>query len=178
MKNLLRAIAIAFAIGSAPAGAAADQADKPGASSPGARQQAGFAAAARLAPPYSFADILNFPFVPDPRAPAGVAMGYSPQGAEPTLIDDLPLVPNSGVDGAGWKPGAIPSSNGSQIDLSRAFVPDAFAARASGAAGRNQGDEYLVPVAAAPEPSGGEMLLCGLTVLAFMARRKIQPVAG
>jgi len=68
---------------------------------------------------------------------------------------------------------ALPSSH-SQIVLSTAPAPGS--SRASGTGDGRQVGGYLVSVAAVPEPSGGAMLLCGLAVLAFIARRKTQSV--
>jgi len=71
--------------------------------------------------------------------------------------------------------GTASSLNGSQIALAMVPVPGSFSSRSSGAVdGQQGGGGSLVSVAAVPEPSGGAMLLCGLAVLAFIARRKTQ----
>ena len=97
------------------------------------------------------------------------AVAYAPQGTSAGLAHAGNLQLPSGVNGP-----ALPSSH-SQIALST--VPAPGSSRSSGTADGRQGGGYLVSVAAVPEPSGGAMLLCGLAVLVFIARRKTRPVA-
>ena len=73
--------------------------------------------------------------------------------------------------------GTASSSNDSRVALSMVPVPGGSSSHTSRTPDRQQGGGYLVSVAAVPEPSGGAMLLCGLAVLAFIARRKTRPVA-
>ena len=70
--------------------------------------------------------------------------------------------------------GTASSSSGSQIALAMVPVPGGSSSRSAETSDAQRGGGYLVSVAAVPEPSGGAMLLCGLAVLAFIARRKTQ----
>ena len=96
------------------------------------------------------------------------AVGYAPQGTSAGVAHAANLQLPSGFNGA------ASSSNDSRIDLSTVPAPGSSLLRSSGTADGQQGGGYLVSVAAIPEPSGGAMLLCGLVVLAFIARRKTQ----
>jgi len=98
------------------------------------------------------------------------AVGYVPQGTPAGLTQAGNLRLSSGVNGA------ASFSNGSPINLSAVPAPGSSSLRSSGTGDRQQGNGYLVSIAAVPEPSGGAMLLCGLVVLAFIARRKTESV--
>jgi len=101
-----------------------------------------------------------------------MAAGHTPQETSAGLAHAASLHPASGASGT------ASSSNGSQITLAMVTVPGRSPLRSSGAAEGRQGAADLISVAAVPEPSGGAMLLCGLAVLAFIARRKIEPMAN
>jgi hypothetical protein len=100
------------------------------------------------------------------------AAGLTPQGTSVGLAHAGSLQSSSGASGA-----ASSSSNASQVALAMVTVPGRSPLRSSAAADGRQGGGVLVSVVGVPEPSGGAMLLCGLAVLAFIARRKTQPVA-
>ena len=70
--------------------------------------------------------------------------------------------------------GTAASSNDSRIALVTMPAPGNASLRSAATSDGQRGGGYLVSVAAVPEPSGGAMLLCGLAVLAFIARRKTQ----
>jgi len=102
-----------------------------------------------------------------------VAAGHTPQGTPAGLAHAGSLHRSSGASGA-----TASNSNGSQITLAMVTVPGRSPLGSSGAAEGRQDGVDLISVAAVPEPSGGAMLLCGLAVLAFIARRKIEPMAN
>lgn len=98
---------------------------------------------------------------------------YTPQGAATVglaHVDNL-VLPSAAS-------GVASSSNATQIDLSPARRAGSSPSRTSGTAAGQQGGRYLVPIEAVPKPSGGAMLLCGLAVLVFIARRKTRPVGA
>ena len=101
------------------------------------------------------------------------AVGFATQGTSVGAAHAANLQLPSGVNGT------ASFLNDSQIALSMVPAPGGSGGsslRSSGTPDAQQGGGYLVSVAAEPEPSGGAMLLCGLAVLAFIARRKTQPV--
>ena len=98
------------------------------------------------------------------------AVAYAPQGTSAGLAHAGNLQLPSGVNGA-----ALPASY-SQI-AHPSMVPVSGGSSIRSGADKQQGGGYLVSVAAVPEPSGGAMVLCGLAVLVFIARRKTRPVA-
>lgn len=142
--------------------------------SPTAQQQADFYATS------SFADIFNFTVGTEYQTVLASAVNYAPDGtgAGQTHVTDLTLTLYAGSDATGSVMGEVSSSNGSMIDLSQALVAGDYSARIAGVADGQLGGGYLVSVAAVPEPAGWMMLLCGLMVVAFIARRKTDFVAS
>jgi hypothetical protein len=96
------------------------------------------------------------------------AVAYAPQGTSAGLAHAGNLQLPAGVNG--------PASLASHSQIALSTVPAPGNSRSSGTVDGRQGGGYLVSVAAVPEPSGGAMLLCGLAVLVFIARRKTQSV--
>jgi hypothetical protein len=110
---------------------------------------------------------------PDANTPAvrqqtlvASAVGYVAQATSGGLAHAGSLQLPSGSTGS--------SSNDSRIALSMTPAPGSSSPRLSRTFDGQQGGGYLVSASAIPEPSGGAMLLCGLAVLAFIARRKTQ----
>lgn len=142
--------------------------------SPSVRQQADFYAAS------SFADIFNFTVGTEYQTVLASAVNYSPDGttAGTTHVTDLSLTLYAGSNATGPVLGDVSSSNGSLIDLSKVLVSGDYSAQVTGLADGQLGGGYLVSVAAVPEPAGWMMLLCGLMVVAFIARRKTDLASG
>lgn len=145
-----------------------------GALSPAVRQQADFYAAS------SFADLFNFTVGTEYQTMLASAVNYAPDGttAGATHVTDLTFTLYAGSDATGTVLGEVSSSNGSLIDLSQVLVSGDYSARVAGIADGQLGGGYLVSIAAVPEPAGWMMLLCGLVVVAFIARRKTGLVTG
>jgi hypothetical protein len=119
-------------------------------------------------------DIYNFTIAAEYQTLATSAVSYSPTGAG--NIGDLTLTLYGGTDGTGSVLGTVSSSNGSQIDYSNLLAAGSFSAKVSGLADGSGG--YNFSIAAVPEPSEWMMLLAGLVVVGFMARRKTSLVTG
>lgn len=128
----------------------------------------------------SFADIFNFSIGAEHQGFLGSSVGLATDGT-PTIgtIGDLTLTLFAGSNATGPIQGSVTSANGSLIDLSGALVQGDYSARVSGLiADGALGGGYRLSVSAAPEPAGWMLLLAGLVVVAFIARRKTSLVAG
>jgi hypothetical protein len=164
LKNLLVVIAATGMMGSVQA-----QTDVPdlGVLSPSVQTQTVFVGSG------SFADIFNFSIGAEHQGFLGTALGLASDGT-PTIgsISNLTLALFAGSNATGPIQGSVASTNGSLIDLSGALVEGAYSLRVSGFANGALGGGYQLAVSAAPEPAEWLMLLAGLTLLVFVARRK------
>ena len=129
--------------------------------------------------PYSFADIVNLPHGAGPRLLTSDTDSRVPGAtlAELSNVSDATPMRSAGTNVTGSLVGAILTLNDDMDDLSAAVVPDTVAAPRSGTAGWHTGAGFLFSTAEIPEPADWMTLLCGLLVVAFMARRKSGPLA-
>ena len=112
----------------------------------------------------TFADVYNFTVGTQYQTVLGSAFG--------TSVSDLTLAVYS--DGA--LVSQVSSPNGSLIDQSGFLLAGNYSAHVSGVA--QAGGGYQFSVAATPEPAEWMLLLCGLMVAGFIARRKMDLVAA
>jgi MYXO-CTERM domain-containing protein len=159
LRNLLVVIAATGMMGSVQA--------QLGTLSPSVQTQTGLVGSG------SFADIYNFSIGAEHQGFLGSALGLAADGT-PTLgsISNLTLTLFSGSNATGPIQGTVASSNGSLINLSGALVEGAYSLKVSGIANGTLGGAYQLSVSAAPEPAEWMMLLAGLVLVAFVARRK------
>jgi hypothetical protein len=128
----------------------------------------------------SFADTFNFSIGAEHQGFLGSAVGLASNGT-PTIgsISDLTFTLFAGSNATGPIQGSVTSANGSLIDLSGALVEGAYSVRVSGLIANGAlGGGYGLAVSAAPEPAEWMMLLAGLMLVAFVARRKASLMAG
>ena len=127
--------------------------------------------------PYSFADIVNLPRGAGPRLLTSGTDSRVPGGtlAELSNVSDATPMRSAGTNVAGSLVGAILTLNDDINDLSAAVVPDKVARRS--ATDWHTGAGFLFSTAEIPEPADWMTLLCGLVVVAFIARRKSGSVA-
>lgn len=90
------------------------------------------------------------------------------------VIDPVPAL-FAGPDTTVFALGDIAAPAGTLAELSGSRVEGAFPVRAPGRAARVREDGLSAPL---PAPHGWIVLLCGLVVVAFMARRKIMLMAA
>lgn len=168
-KNLLVAIMALGVLGSARAEVAV-QVLNPYVPVPG---ESGFYFAPGDPTPYSFADIVNLPHATGPRLLTSDTFNRAPDGtlAELSNVSDATPMRSAGTNVAGSLLGAILTLNDDMDDLSSAVVPDRVGAPRS-ATDWHSGAGLLFSTADIPEPAGWMTLLCGLVVVAFIARRK------
>jgi hypothetical protein len=128
----------------------------------------------------SFMDIYNFSVSAEQGALLASAVSYTPSGisTDITHVTALTIAIYGGADGTGSVLGTASSSNGSLLDYSNVLATGTFSAKVSGLADGLVGGGYNFSIAAVPEPSGWMMLLAGLVVVGFMARRKTDLLAG
>lgn len=138
--------------------------------SPSVYQQADFYSTSSL----SFADVFNFTVGAEYGTVLASAASYTPEGlsAEQTHVSNLTLSIFAGSDATGPIVGEWSSSNGSLIDQSGILAAGDYSARISGIADGSLGGGYQFSVAAVPEPAEWMMLIAGLAVLGFIAKRK------
>jgi hypothetical protein len=164
LKSLLVVIAATAMMGSVQA-----QTDVPnlGILSPTVQTQTGLVTSG------SFSDIFNFSIGAEHQGFLGSALGLASDGT-PTIgsISDLTLALFTGSNATGPIHGSVASTNGSLINLSGALVEGAYSLRVSGLANGTLGGGYQLSVSATPEPAEWMMLLAGLVLVAFIARRK------
>ena len=169
LKNLLVAVMAMGVMGSARSEMAA-QVLNPYAPMP---SDSGFYFAPGDPTPYSFADIVNLPHESGPRLlTSGTSRAPGGTLAELSNVSDATPMRSAGTNVAGSLVGAILTLNDDMDDLSAAVVPDKVAAPRSGTAGWHTGAGFLFSTAEIPEPADWMTLLCGLVVVAFIARRK------
>ncbi|HWH49544.1 MAG TPA: hypothetical protein VN664_17235 [Burkholderiales bacterium] len=116
---------------------------------------------------YSFAEIVNLPeFGTQPRVRGGAGVGGAPvQAAHSKPAQHLE------ENAAGSLLAAFSSVNDEMDDLSAVVVPEEVATPPS-ASVWNTGAGFLFSTAEIPEPGDWMTLLCGVVVVAFIARRK------
>lgn len=173
LKKLLVVIASAAAMGSAQA---VDNTFNLGTLSPTLKERTD----AFVLTGYSFADLFNFTVDANYRTVNASSVKYSPSGIGAQLGDvtDLKLELFAGSNAAGTSLGSVTSLDGSLIGLSALLNPGDFSYRVSGKTSGLLGGGLYFSVAAVPEPAEWMMLLCGLLVMTFMARRKTSWVTG
>ena len=171
LKNLLVVIAAAGVMESAQA-----QVPNPdlGILSPAAKTETGFRTSG------SFADIFNFSIGADHHGFLGTAVGLATDGTQKIgAISDLTLTLFAGSNATGPIQGSVTSTNGSLIDLASALVQGDYSARISGLiADSTLGGGYQFVASANPEPAEWTLLLAGLVVVGFIARRRASSVVG
>lgn len=125
----------------------------------------------------SFADIFNFTVGGGSHTVLASAVGIAPDGT-PTLgiVNGLTLELFAGSGATGSALETRSSLDGSLIDLGRVLAAGDFSTRLSGLVNGSGGFQFSI--AAMPEPAEWMMLLAGLVVVAFMARRKTSLVTG
>lgn len=174
LLKLLVVIASMGAVGTARTGTA-DQTFSPGALPPTAEVRTASYSASSISMPYSLMDISNVTVGASNRTAIAGAVGYVPEEttAELMRISDPTPTLFSGSNAGGSVLSAVSSSNGSSIEVPAVLVSRDYSARVPGTAGG-------LPILSStlPEPDGWTMLLCGLVVVGFMARRKTDLLAG
>jgi hypothetical protein len=138
--------------------------------SPSVYQQADFYSTSS----FSFTDVFNFTVGTEYGTVLASAASYSPDGinAEQTHVSNLTLSIFAGSDATGPIVGEWSSSNGSLIDQSGVLAAGDYSVRIAGTTDGALGGGYQVSIAAVPEPAEWMMLLAGLAVLGFIAKRK------
>ena len=123
--------------------------------------------------PYSFADIVNLPGAAGTQPMTADTTSHVPGGtlSELSNVSDATPMRSAGTNVAGSLLGAIATLNDDMADLSAVVVPDKVATPRSGSVWQT-GAGFLFSTAEIPEPADWMTLLCGLVVVAFMARRK------
>jgi len=159
--NLLKKLAVVVAASVGWMGSAQATTYELDTLSPTVQQETAFHAAGS-----TFADIYNFTVGAQYQTVFASAVGTS---AEQTSISNLMLTFYS-ADGSVIGESSL--SNGSMIDLSGAFLSGSYSVGVSGIANGDLGGEYQFSIAAVPEPGEWAMLLAGLAVLGFIAKRK------
>lgn len=129
---------------------------------------------------YSFEDIFNFTIDANYRTLNSSTVKHTPDGtdANQTHVSNLKLELYAGSDAGGAMLGSVSSLDGGLINLGAFLDPGNFSARVTGKADGQLGGGFRYSVAATPEPAEWMMLLAGLLVMGFIARRKTSVVAG
>ena len=128
----------------------------------------------------TFADIFNFSIGTDFHGFLGSTVGLDTSGT-PTIgtIDNLTLTLFAGSNATGPIQGSVASANGSLIDLSGALAQGDYSVKVAGLVhDATLGGAYRLAVSANPEPAGWILMLAGLMIVVFIARRKTSLVAG
>jgi hypothetical protein len=127
----------------------------------------------------SFVDVFNFTIGAINRNYSGSTVALGPNGTpSATTVAGLTYALFSGFNAPGTplsSPILIDSSG--RLDLSALLTPGDFSVRISGTAGP-VGGGFSFSTAANPEPAEWMMLLAGLVVVGFIARRKTRLMAG
>lgn len=170
LRNLMVVIAATGMMGSVQA--QTDVLDL-GILSPSVQTQTGFVTSG------SFSDIFNFSIGAEHQGFLGSAVGLASDGT-PTIgsISNLTLDVFAGSNATGPIQGSVASTNGSLINLSGALAEGAYSLRVSGLANGALGGGYQLSVSAAPEPALWMMLLAGLGLVGFVARRRAGSMAN
>jgi hypothetical protein len=169
LKDLLVVIAATGVMGSVQA-----QVPDLGTLSPTVQERLGFFNSG------SFADVLNFSIGADYHGFLGTTVGLAKNGtATLGAIDNLTLTLFEGSGATGTNRGSVTSADGSLINLSGALLQGSYSLKVSGLVhDATLGGGYQLHVSANPEPAGWMLLLAGLMIVAFIARRKSSLVAG
>ena len=165
--NLLVVVAAMGAIGSVRA----DQARSPGMP---ATAHPGSHFASEVSASYSVADVVNLPAGAEYRRVARGTFGRAPDMTSVDLSDVADSVPvaDAGTNAGGSLLDAVSALNVTVDDLSAGVVPGDFPASRSGSSAPAAGARFPFSIAEMPDPTDWMTLLCGLAVVAFMARRK------
>lgn len=128
---------------------------------------------------YSFADAVNLPAGVEHRRVTRESFGRAPDVTSIDLADVANSVPTpvAGANAGGSLLGAVSILNDTIDDLSAGVVPGDFSAARSRASGPAAGAKSLFSIAEIPDPTDWMTLLCGVAVVAFMARRKSDPLS-
>lgn len=166
MSLLKRSLAVALAASAAWIGSAhATTTYDAGILSPSVYQEAEFYSTGGV----SFADVCNFTVGTEYDTVLVQGISYSPDGVSGGHVSNLTL---SLFDAEGAQVGTWTSTDGSLIDQSGVLAAGSYSLQISGLADGAAGGGYQFSVAAVPEPAEWMMLLAGLAVLGFIARRK------
>jgi len=181
--NLLKLLVVIASMGAMETARAgtADQTFSPGALPPAAEEvRIASYSASSISMPYSFMDISNVTVGASNRTAIAGAVGYVPEGttAELMHVSDPTLKLFSGSNAGDSVLSAVSSSNSSPIEVPAVLDSRDASARVPGTAGGLLGGGFPISSSALPEPDGWTMLLCGLVVVGFMARRKTDSLAG
>lgn len=127
--------------------------------------------------PLAFEDIYNFT-IGDLHTLLASAVGHTPEGTTPeeAHVSNLSLSLFASADGSSL--GSVSSASGTQVDLSQNLVSGNYFLKVSGIADGSLGGAYQFSIAAVPEPAEWMMLVAGLLLMGFIARRKTSLVAG
>jgi len=129
---------------------------------------------------HSFADIVNLPAVAGHRLLTDAASTYI---ARVTLADISNVADSASTQSEGASTtesllGTVSTlKDDVNDDVSAVADPDDFSKSQSGASSWHSDAGFLFSIAEVPEPADWMTLLCGLVVVAFMARRKNGPFA-
>jgi len=167
LKKLLVTVTAMGVLGSVQA-EPADQAPNPDTPAP---MDSGSYLVSGLSTPYSFADIVNLPAGAEHRLLTGGTFSRGTLTELANVTGSTPMRP-AGANAAVPLLVAMSTLNGAMDDLSAAVLQDESAASRSGNAGPHTGAGFLFSTAEIPEPADWMTLLCGLVVVAFIARRK------
>lgn len=126
---------------------------------------------------YSFADIVNLPAGADNRLTSAYVAGMTLANFS-NVADSTSAQPeDANANTTGSLLGAVSTLNGTVDDVSGVVDPDDLSKSQSGTSGWHTDAGFLFSIAEVPEPADWMTLLCGLVVVAFMARRKNGPFA-
>ena len=170
LKKLLMAAAALGALGLARAEAADEITD--GAAAEASESSPRFTSG--ISTSYSFAEIVNLPDVGETLRPAGDATGRVRAGTFAELSNVAESMPKrlAGANANTSLLGELSAMNGAFGDLSALAVADELFASRTGASRSPADARFLFASANMPEPTAWMTLLCGVVVVAFMARRK------
>jgi hypothetical protein len=126
---------------------------------------------------YSFAEIADLPDGTEHREPTGAAFLRAADTAAADLSDvaNSAPMPLAGANRGGSLLGAVLGLNGTMVGLAADMGPGDLPATLRGASSSRAGATFAFPIAEMPDPAGWMTLLCGVAVVAFMARRKSRP---
>ena len=126
----------------------------------------------------SFMDVFNFTVGATNQNVLSSTVALGPDGTpNATAVTGLSYQLFSGFNAPGTPLSNLLIDNTGRLDLSALLTPGDFSVRISGTAG-SVGGGFSFSTAANPEPAEWMMLLAGLVVVGFMARRKTRLMAG
>ncbi|MGH8707223.1 MAG: FxDxF family PEP-CTERM protein [Burkholderiales bacterium] len=123
--------------------------------------------------PLAFEDIYSFTIADfQTLLASATSTTTTPEGTtiEQAHISNLSLSLFASVDGSSL--GSVSAGSGNQVDLSQNLVAGDYFLKVSGVTDGSLGGAYQFSIAAVPEPGEWMMLLAGLAVLGFIAKRK------